>query len=476
MMGTDTASTDEHATYDGASRVRRFFVTDRSVGRIAGSASLAATQLSAGTLVGTIGVHYATGVSFLAIWPGIWLGWLFSLRFVAPQMRRFGGVTVPDYFAARYTDDGAGGGLTRALVATLIAGIYLVYTAAQYVAGGVLLQALFGVPQLWGMAGIVALTLAYTATGGMRASVVSDVVQVALIVVGLVAAVAVGVGEVGGVRALYRQSVAIDPTLFGLGMTPTRIAGFAMAFGLGMAIAPYEIGRVYAMRDEATVVAAIKGSVVIQAVVAVCVAVLGLVARVLFPDLATPDAAVVELALSMLGPVAGGLLVLGIFAAILSTVDSILLVTASAVAHDLYACTLRGRVVDPAWADQLPGSDGDVMVVTRVATVAGAVAPLLLLAVRPESLGGLVQLIVALYATLLAGTLFAPLVLGLHWERATTAGGIAGVLVGASSVVVWHLGTTVTGTIAGSLATTPTVLVGVLASTVSVVAVSLATG
>jgi Na+/proline symporter len=111
-----------------------------------------------------------------------------------------------------------------------------------------------------------------------------------------------------------------------------------------------------------------------------------------------------------------------------------------------------------------------------VATVAGAVAPLLLLAVRPESLGGLVQLIVALYATLLAGTLFAPLVLGLHWERATTAGGIAGVLVGASSVVVWHLGTTVTGTIAGSLATTPTVLVGVLASTVSVVAVSLATG
>jgi SSS family transporter len=473
-MGTDRIA-DELSTYADAAAVRRFFVTEGTVGRLAGSASLAATQLSAGTLVGTIGIHYAVGVSFLAIWPGIWLGWLFSLLFVAPQMHRFGGVTVPDYFAARYADDGANGDLSRAVVATLIAGIYLVYTAAQYVAGGVLLQALFGVPQLWGMAAIVALTLAYTAIGGMRASVVSDVVQIALVVVGLLAAVAVGLGEVGGVGALYRQSVAVDPALFGFGMTPTRIAGFAMAFGLGMAVAPYEIGRVYAMQDEETVVAAIKGSVAIQAVVAVCVAVLGLVARVLFPDLGTPDAAVVELALSMLGPVAGGLLVLGILAAILSTVDSILLVTASAIAHDLYACTLRGRVVDPAWVDRLPGSDRDVMVVTRVATVAGAVAPLLL-ALRPEALGGLVQLIVALYATLLAGTLFAPLVLGLHWERATTAGGLAGVLVGVSAVLLWYLGTSVTATVTGSVAATPTVLVGVLASCVSVVAVSLQTG
>jgi SSS family transporter len=470
-METDIAGTDDSATYDGAASVRRFFVTEGTVGRVAGSASLAATQLSAGTLVGTIGIHYAVGISFLAIWPGIWLGWLFSLVFIAPQMHRFGGVTVPDYFAARYTDDGADGDLARAVVAMLVAGIYLVYTAAQYVAGGVILQALFDVPQVWAMAGIAVLTLAYTATGGMRASVVSDVVQMALMVIGLLATVAVGLGEVGGVGPLYRQSVAIDPSLFGLGMTPTRIAGFAMAFGLGMAVAPYEIGRVYAMRDEATVVAAIKGSVLIQAVVAVCVAVLGLVARVLFPDLATPDAAVVELALSMLGPVVGGLLVLGIFAAILSTVDSILLVTASAIAHDLYACTLRGRFIDPAWVERLPGSDRDVMLVTRLATVGGTVAPLLLV-LRPGVLGGLVQLIVALYATLLAGTLFAPLVLGLHWERTTTAGGLAGVLVGFASVVLWHLATDVTATIADPIAATPTVAVGVLASSVSVVAVS----
>lgn len=445
--------------------VDRFFVTDRTVGWVAGSASLAATQLSAGTLVGTVGIHYAVGISFLAIWPGIWLGWLVSMVFIAPQLRRFGGVTVPDYLAARFDADGADGRRTRALAATLIAVVYLVYTAAQYVAGAVILETVLGVPRAWGMTALVVVVLGYTLVGGMRASVLTDVVQTLLLVVGAVTAAALGLSAVGGVGSLVGQAVAVDPSLLGWGMSPTTVAGFALAFGLGMAVAPYEVSRIYAMADTGTVTTAIWGSIAIQAVVAGCVAVLGLVARVRFPSLTSPDSAVAVLAQSLLGPVGGGLLLLAVLAAILSTVDSVLLVSASALAYDLYGAVLR-----PAGMDGLTDAD-DVLVAARGATVLAAVVPFGL-AGRADLLGGLVQLIVALYASLVAGTLFAPVVLGLHWDGATTAGGLAAIVTGFGTVVGWHVLTDVTGTVTAPLSAAPPVAVGVLASTTALAVVS----
>ncbi|WP_323677165.1 sodium:solute symporter family protein [Halorubellus sp. PRR65] len=446
--------------------VKRFFVGDRDVGASVGAASLAATQMSAGTLVGTVGIHYAVGVSFLAIWPGIWLGWLVSMYLVAPQLRAFAGMTVPDFVADRFDDDGANGARSRALVATAIAVVYLVYTAAQYVAGAVVLESVLGIPRLYGALAIVAVALAYTSTGGIRASIVTDALQMALMVVALAVAVVVGVHHVGGVGELLDGVRTVDATLLEWGMAPTRILGFALAFGLGMTVAPYEVSRIYAMRDPDTVTSAIRRSIVLQAFVAGCIAVLGLVARVAFPELANPDTAVAELAMSLFGPLAGGLLLLAVLAAVLSTIDSVLLVSSSALAYDLYAAVFRPT----GGFDRLESVD-DVLVATRAATALAAVVPLAFV-VRPSLLGGLVQLIVALYAALLAGALFAPILLGLHWERTTTVGALAGVLTGLGAVVTWHVLADATAVLGPVLATVPPVVVGVATSTATVVLAS----
>ncbi len=449
-------------------RADRFFLADRDVGWLTGSASLAATQMSAGTFVGTVGIHYAVGVSFFAIWPGIWLGWLVSLLFVAPHLRESGSVTVPDYLAARFDGDGAGGDRTRAIVGSIVAVVYLVYTAAQYVAGAVVLDVLLGVPQVWGTVSLAALAVGYTAVGGMRASVLTDAVQVVLMVGGAVAGVAVGLVRVGGLRTLLRRVEAVDAGLLGWGMPVTDVVGFALAFGLGIVVAPYEMNRVYAMSDGGAVRRAIAGSVAIQAVVAVSVVVLGLLARVTLPGLASPDAAVAELASALLGPVGGTLLLVGVLAAVLSTIDSVLLVSASAIAYDLYA----GVVRPPGGVDalRLVGSD-DVVVVARTATILAAVIPLGL-AVRPGPLGGFVQLIVALYSALVGGTLFAPVLLGLYWRSATTAGATGGVVTGGVAVVAWHLLTDAGTALGPPLSALPPVLVGVVVSAATVVALS----
>jgi SSS family transporter len=445
-----------------SARIERFFLADRTVGWLAGSASLAATQMSAGTLVGTVGIHYAFGISFLAIWPGIWLGWLCSMWFVAPQLRRLGGVTVTEFVAVRFSADGADGRHVRALVATLIASIYLVYTAAQYIAGAVVLETILGVPRLWGMVGLAVLVLGYTALGGMRASVLSDAIQMGLILLGLFVAVAVGLSHVGGLDDLSRRATAVDPALLGWGMAPVDVVGFALAFGLGIVVAPYEMSRVHAMESPETVVTAIKGAVCIQAVVGACVALLGLIARVVFPSLASPDAAIATFATSLLGPVGSGLFLLAVLAAVLSTLDSVLLVSASAVAYDLYDGVFR-----PVDALTARGLD-DVLFVSRATTVGVALLPLGL-AIHPALLGGLVQLVVALYAALVAGTLLAPVVLGLHWDGATTTGALAGVLFGFAAVVTWHVLTDLAASVPPPLSAAPPVLVGVTVSTTAVV-------
>ena len=63
-----------------------FLAAGRTLGPWVGGAVLAATQISAGTFVGTLGRHYLTGVSWIWIWFGVWSGWVVSAIFVAPKL------------------------------------------------------------------------------------------------------------------------------------------------------------------------------------------------------------------------------------------------------------------------------------------------------------------------------------------------------------------------------------------------------
>lgn len=82
--------------------LRDYLTASGSIGSVVGGASLAATQMSAGTFVGTLGIHYLTGASFGWIVLGLWSGWIVQVLFVAPKFAAFKGKTVPDFVRARY--------------------------------------------------------------------------------------------------------------------------------------------------------------------------------------------------------------------------------------------------------------------------------------------------------------------------------------------------------------------------------------
>lgn len=443
-----------------------FLVAGRNVGPLVGGATLSATQMSAGTLVGTFGLHYLLGFGFVWIWPGLWAGWIVSLVLVAPQMRRFGRVTVPDFVAERYGDDGADGDYSRAIGATLIVLAYTVYLSAQFTAGGLVFQTILGVAPEIGMFVMVMTAVAYTSIGGMRASILTDFVQAVVMAVAVLVAIPLSLHFIGGISMINAIFQSYNPSFVGQALSTADIVGFMAAFGFSIAAAPYEITRIYSMKDEKTVRQAIGITLIFQAIIGTSVAVLGVSMRVLFPNLSTPDLASVVMSLNVLGPILGAMLIAAVFSAILSTVDSIMIVSGAGLAHDIYGKLINTDATErqKLWAN-------------RIAVFILGTLPFIL-ALNSGLLGGLVQLIVVLQASMMGGMFFAPLVLGLHWRRANTLGGVAGMVGGFFTVLFWHIGTEIVSVVPESVTTviTDPVIPGVAVSLLLVVFVSLATG
>lgn len=428
-----------------------FIAAGRSIGPLVGGAVLAATQISAGTVVGTLGRHYLTGVSWWYVWFGVWAGWLVSAFLVAPKLRRFGALTVPDYIGARYGSERA-----RALAAILIVVTYTIYLVAQFQASGEIALAIFGLSPLTAMLILVGSTALYTLLGGVRSSSYIEFLQTLIMVSGLMIAVPVLLSHAGGIGISLRFLRSLDPRLLGWYYGPRELLAFGISFGLSIAAAPYEMTRFYSMRDERTVKQAIAISIGFQLLIGFSVLAIGLLTRVLFPTLASADQASSIMAFEVLPPLVGALLLVAMISAIMSTVNSILLVTGASIAHDLY-----GKYVRPA------ASQRHLIMVNRVSIVILALIPLYFALQKY----GDVQAIVVEQTKFIASFFFVPVVIGLNWRRGTAPGVVAAMLGGFLACLIWEF----TGQKGFSTHGIDAVEIGVATSLVLFVTVSLLT-
>jgi SSS family transporter len=425
-----------------------FLAAGRSIGPWVGGGVLAATQISAGTFVGTLGRHYLTGVSWIWIWFGVWAGWLVSALFVAPRLRRFGALTVADYVGQRFASEGA-----RTLAAALIIVTYSIFLTAQFQAIGEIASAVFGVAPLIAMTALLASTGLYTALGGVRASSYVEFVQTLIMVTALLFAVPVVLDYTGGLTALGEYVGSIEPRVTGWWFSGRELAAFAAAFGFSIAAAPYEMTRYYSMRDVRTVRHAIGIAMAAQLVIGSCVMVLGIGTRGVFPYLPSADQASSILASTVMPPVLGSLFLVAMFSAIMSTVNSILLVTGGAFAHDLYK-----RLLNPA------ATQTRVIWVNRASIVILGVIPFWFASQKLAD----VQTIVIEQAKFIASFFFVPVVVGLNWRRGTKEGAVWSMVAGFAGCLAW------TFTLQPSFAShgVDAVEVGVVLSAVTFVAVS----
>lgn len=396
-----------------------FLAAGRTIGPWVGGAVLAATQISAGTFVGTLGRHYLTGVSWTWIWFGVWTGWVVSAIFVAPKLRRFGALTVADYVGKRFASEGA-----RTLAAALIIVTYTILLTAQFQAIGEIAAAVFGIAPMAAMVLLLASTGVYTALGGVRSSSYVEFLQLLIMLMALVFTVPVVVSYAGGLTALGEYVGSIEPKVTGWWFSWRELVAFGVAFGFSIAAAPYEMTRYYSMRDVATVRYAIGISMAAQVVIGSCVMILGIGMRGLYPYLPSADQASSVMAATVMSPLLGALFLVAMLSAIMSTVNSILLVTGGAFAHDLYK-----RLINPL------ASQSRLVWVNRVSIVVLGLVPFFFATLRL----GDVQAIVVEQAKFIASFFFVPVVIGLNWRRGTKEGAIWSMVAGFAGCLGWTL-------------------------------------
>ncbi len=407
-----------------------FLIGGRAMDKLVVALSAVSSGRSSWLVLGVSGMAYVSGVG--AVWAvaGYILAELFQFIFLGRPLRQategYDSLTLLDYFESRFADRRH---LIR-IIGVVIIGIFLTaYVAAQFNAGAKALSTALNVDLLLALAISGVLILVYMVMGGYIAVAYNDVVRAVIMIIGLVLFPIYGFVRIGGVRALLEvlnqlNPALIDPVSIGFG----ALIGF-LGIGLGSPGQPHIVVRYMSVNDPARLrSAAVIGTIwnVILGWGAVFIGLLGRAVVPLAENLpeADPELVFLVLASDYFGPILYGLLIGGIFAAILSTVDSQLLVVASTVVRDLYEKVLRRRG-EMSEAVKLRLSRWVVIGAGLVALIVAWTAQDLVFWLVLFAWGGL-------------GAAFGPaLILALYWKRTTRAGIAAGMITGAVVVIVW---------------------------------------
>jgi SSS family transporter len=429
---------------------RDYWIAGGNLGWALGGATLAATHTSAGTFIGSIGATYTFGWSWGWLVIAIPLGFWFMAAVLAPRFTRVSELTLPAFIERRYYSRTA-----RMIAAMIIIVAIVIFIQAQIVAGGLVANIVFGLPVREGMILFTIILLTYTVLGGMIAVVYTDFLQLAIMVLGTLVAVPVAVRQIDGFSSMIDYLQVARPEALEWGALPaTLLFTMAMSFFLGSVATPERLIRLYAMKDMRTIRRGILLAIAAVTLLNVLVKLLALACLVLFPALPTGDLAMPIIARAVLPPFIGTLMLAAITSAMMSTVDSLLIVAGSALSEDIYQ-----TIFDPE------ASHARRLFVARLGILITGTAPLVLV-LSGIGEGELVQFIVLLFTSLMASSFFMPVLLGVYWSRTTKEGAIAAMIAGVIFTALWKF--------YGDTSIDP-VLPGFLGSTALLVGVSLLT-
>lgn len=399
----------------------------RRLGGVAAALSAGASGMSGWLLLGLPGALYAHGLGQLWLAIGLTLGAYLNWTLVAARLRRFtaetgDALTIPDFLARRFPDRARS---LRLVAAAVVLFFFTIYTASGLVAGGVLFASTFGLAYHHALWLGAALVVSYTFLGGFLAVSWTDVVQGTLMLVALIAVPAVAVQELGGWDAGVAAVGALSPDHLDAiaPLSPLAVVSL-LAWGLGYFGQPHILARFMAMRSAGDVAEARAVNMTWMVLSLWGAMATGFLAVAIFAEapLANPETAFIALTQALFNPWLAGVFLAAILAAIMSTADSQLLVSASALTNDLYRPFLQR---DAGQRELVWVGRGTVVAIALVAVVLGW---------DPESR----VLDIVAYAWAGFGAGFGPVVLlALLWRGMTADGALAGLICGSACVVIW---------------------------------------
>ncbi len=419
--------------------------------------------MSGWLLMGLPGYAYISGMESIWLAGGLllgnWLNWLIT----AKRLRTFSittdALTIPEFLSRRFRDESK---LIQIISALFILLFFLFYTSSGLVAGGKLFETVFGLDYKIAVVVGTVCVVSYTLFGGFLAVAWTDLIQGLMMAAALLLVPIVAMQ--GGFSQLDQELHTINPELLtvfqdikGQPLSWISIVSLA-AWGLGYFGQPHILARFKASRSNRDLTTARRiaiGWTTLSMFGAILVGLVGLVFVHGHPEISLPDSEKIFMTLvsAIFHPVMAGILLAAILAAIMSTADSQLLVSSSALAEDFYKQVINKNA-----------SPEEIVMVGRVAVLLISIMALILAMTPNSSVLGLVS-----YAWAGFGAAFGPaIVLSLYWARMNKFGALAGIIVGGVTIVIWKQ-------LSGGWYDIYEIVPGIIFSTVAIIIVSLVT-
>ena len=429
--------------------ISEYFLADRKLNYFVVGLSSVVSGRSAWLMLGFTGLAYMIG--FSAIWSvlGYIIVELILFLYLAPKFRDYTEkhdcITIPDFFAARFNDTN---GFLRITVAAILMLFMTAYIAAQFVAGGKAFSTYFEITPTIGIIITAIIVLIYTTLGGFWAASLNEVLQAVFMLLAIIGVLFFGIVNVGGWEVISLE-LSDAPQINALGnvfantegdfLNPFAISIIgalgAVGIGLGSAGSPYMLVRYMSIKNSTQFKWTAIAGTVWNILLAAGALLIGLVGRAYISNVEGIPQKDVEniflaLAENLLNPnlmIFIGVVLAVIFAAIMSSANSQLLIAASAVVRDIYQKIVK-RNQDEIEETQLALLSRFVVILFVVLSV--------LLGIWLQDL---VFWIILFAWAGFGASIGTTLLLAIFWKPTNKSGVIAGLFSGTITVVFWKL-------------------------------------
>jgi len=410
--------------------IEDYLLGGRGMGAWVTALSAQASDMSGWLLMGLPGAIYVSGLAESWIAIGLFIGTVLNWWFVSGRLRIYTGntnsITLPSFFEERFADPT---GLLRIVSACIILVFFTIYASSGLVAAGRLFESTFNVSYSTAVLTGGIIIILYTFLGGFLAVCWTDLFQGLLMILALVIVPIVAFQNIGGtdaiIDALEARNIAKGLVPEGTNAPLIAIVS-AMAWGLGYFGQPHILARFMGVQSIRKLNRSRIIAIVWVAISLAGAVIIGMVGIGMFEalDIAQKEHEKVFIYMirEMMGPWLGGIMLAAVLSAIMSTIDSQLLVSSSALTEDFYRKLVKRKA-----------GEREIMAIGRVCVVVISVIALVMAMDPRDSILGIVA-----YAWGGFGAAFGPLVLfALFSQRTTWRSALLGMVIGTVVLVLW---------------------------------------
>lgn len=404
-----------------------YYIGSRSMGGFVLAMTIVATYVGASSFIGGPGIAYNLGLGWVLLACIQVPTAFFTLGVLGKKLsiisRKLNAITIFDILKARYNNS-----FLNILSSFMLIIFFISAIVAQFIGGARLFETVTGLSYLTGLVIFSSVVIIYTTFGGFRAVTLTDAIQAVVMFTATIVLFIVIVKNGNGMENIMMKIKNIDSNLLrpdsGGNIAKPFIMSFWILVGIGVLGLPATTIRCMAFKNSKAMHNAMIIGTSLVGILVLGMHLVGIMGRAIIPDLQEVDKIIPILALKTLYPILAGVFIGGPLAAVMSTVDSLLIISSSTLIKDLYVTYINKNASEnkikkiALWTSFLIGILVFILSIKPISLIAW---------VNLFALGG--QEII----------FFCPLILGLYWKGANATGAIASIFCGITTYLILEI-------------------------------------